>query len=244
MKALQARLHSPSSTCLHRLENAMNLQKFPRYPLTFGPSPITPLPRLSAHLGGKVHLYPSARTATRPGLWRQQETRKMEYLIPEAIAGGYDTLVSIGGIQSNQTRQVAAVAAHLGMKCDAGAGELGELLRRGVRPRGQHRDEPSWAPICAWTLFWALTSASAPAGEQAMDDVKKAGGNPSRFPRAVPSTHTVAWGGVGFAVRQQTECASRKRTGLSSSTTSSCARSRQHAGGHGGGLCGRRPPAR
>lgn len=35
----------------------MNLQKFPRYPLTFGPSPITPLPRLSAHLGGKVHLY-------------------------------------------------------------------------------------------------------------------------------------------------------------------------------------------
>ena len=47
----------PCSTRLHRLENAMNLQKFPRYPLTFGPSPITPLPRLSAHLGGKVELY-------------------------------------------------------------------------------------------------------------------------------------------------------------------------------------------
>ena len=39
------------------------------------------------------------------------------YLIPEALQGGYDTLVSIGGIQSNQTRQVAAVAAHLGLKC-------------------------------------------------------------------------------------------------------------------------------
>ena len=35
----------------------MNLQKFARHPLTFGPSPITALPRLSAHLGGKVHLY-------------------------------------------------------------------------------------------------------------------------------------------------------------------------------------------
>ena len=45
------------------------------------------------------------------------KTRKLEYLIPEAIKQGCDTLVSIGGIQSNQTRQVAAVAAHLGLKC-------------------------------------------------------------------------------------------------------------------------------
>ena len=41
----------------------------------------------------------------------------MEYIIPDAIASGADTLVSIGGYQSNHTRQVAAVAAHLGMKC-------------------------------------------------------------------------------------------------------------------------------
>jgi len=45
------------------------------------------------------------------------KTRKLEYLIPEALASDCDTLVSIGGIQSNQTRQVAAVAAHLGLKC-------------------------------------------------------------------------------------------------------------------------------
>ena len=35
----------------------MNLQRFSRYPLTFGPTPIQPLKRLSAHLGGKVELY-------------------------------------------------------------------------------------------------------------------------------------------------------------------------------------------
>ena len=35
----------------------MNLKRFPRYPLTFGPSPITPLKRLSEHLGGEVELY-------------------------------------------------------------------------------------------------------------------------------------------------------------------------------------------
>ena len=45
------------------------------------------------------------------------KTRKLEYLVPEALAQGADTLVSIGGYQSNHTRQVAAVAAHLGMEC-------------------------------------------------------------------------------------------------------------------------------
>lgn len=45
------------------------------------------------------------------------KTRKLEYLIPDALAQGCDTLVSIGGFQSNHTRQVAAVAATLGLKC-------------------------------------------------------------------------------------------------------------------------------
>ena len=45
------------------------------------------------------------------------KTRKLEYLVPDALAQGADTLVSIGGYQSNHTRQVAAVAAHLGMNC-------------------------------------------------------------------------------------------------------------------------------
>ena len=43
--------------------------------------------------------------------------RKLEYIVPDAIASNADTLVSIGGVQSNHTRQVAAVAAKLGMKC-------------------------------------------------------------------------------------------------------------------------------
>ncbi|MCZ2903365.1 1-aminocyclopropane-1-carboxylate deaminase [Burkholderia thailandensis] len=95
----------------------MNLQKFPRYPLTFGPTSIQPLKRLSAHLGGKVELY-AKRDDCNSGLaFGGNKTRKLEYLIPDALAQGCDTLVSIGGIQSNQTRQVAAVAAHLGMKC-------------------------------------------------------------------------------------------------------------------------------
>ncbi|MDN7674459.1 1-aminocyclopropane-1-carboxylate deaminase [Burkholderia oklahomensis] len=95
----------------------MNLQKFPRYPLTFGPTPIQPLKRLTAHLGGKVELYAKREDCNSGLAFGGNKTRKLEYLIPEALAQGCDTLVSIGGIQSNQTRQVAAVAAHLGMKC-------------------------------------------------------------------------------------------------------------------------------
>jgi 1-aminocyclopropane-1-carboxylate deaminase len=95
----------------------MNLAKFPRYSLTFGPTPIQPLPRLSAHLGGKVQLF-AKRDDCNSGLaFGGNKTRKLEYLIPDALAQGCDTLVSIGGIQSNQTRQVAAVAAHLGLRC-------------------------------------------------------------------------------------------------------------------------------
>src|SRR5439155_863339 len=45
------------------------------------------------------------------------KTRKLEYLAADALAQGCDTLVSIGGVQSNHTRQVAAVAAHLGLGC-------------------------------------------------------------------------------------------------------------------------------
>ncbi|AJZ63271.1 1-aminocyclopropane-1-carboxylate deaminase [Paraburkholderia fungorum] len=95
----------------------MNLQRFARYPLTFGPTPIQPLKRLSDHLGGKVHLYAKREDCNSGFAFGGNKTRKLEYLIPEALAQGCDTLLSIGGIQSNQTRQVAAVAAHLGMKC-------------------------------------------------------------------------------------------------------------------------------
>lgn len=182
----------------------MNLSKFARYPLTFGPSPIQPLKRLSQALGGKVHLYAKREDCNSGLAFGGNKTRKLEYLIPEAIAGGYDTLVSIGGIQSNQTRQVAAVAAHLGMKCvlvqenwvnytDAvydrvGNIELSRIMGADVRLDAAGFDigiRPSW--------------------EQAMEDVRRAGGKPFPIPAGC-SEHPL--GGLGFVafaeeVRQQ-----------------------------------------
>src|SRR5215469_13036710 len=117
----------------------MNLKRFHRYALTFGPTPIQPLKRLSAHLGGKVELFTKREDCNSGLAFGGNKIRKLEYLIPEALAKGCDTLVSIGGVQSNHTRQVAAVAAHLGMKCvlvqehwvdweDAGYETVGNIL--------------------------------------------------------------------------------------------------------------------
>jgi 1-aminocyclopropane-1-carboxylate deaminase len=95
----------------------MNLGKFPRYPLTFGPTPIEHLPRLTEALGGKVQIY-AKRDDCNSGLaMGGNKLRKLEYIVPDAIASGADTLVSIGGVQSNHTRMVAATAAKIGMKC-------------------------------------------------------------------------------------------------------------------------------
>jgi len=92
------------------------LEKFERYPLTFGPSPIEKLPRLSAHCGD-VEIWAKREDCNSGLAFGGNKLRKLEYIVPDAIASNADTLVSIGGVQSNHTRMVAAVAAKIGMKC-------------------------------------------------------------------------------------------------------------------------------
>lgn len=93
----------------------MRLDDFPRVPLTFGPSPIHPLERLSEHLGGRVEIWAKREDVSSGLAYGGNKVRKLEYLAADALAQGCDTLVSIGGVQSNHTRQVAAVAARLGL---------------------------------------------------------------------------------------------------------------------------------
>ncbi len=89
----------------------------PRIDLRFGASPIHRLDRLTEHLGGKVELWAKREDMNSALAYGGNKTRKLEYLAADALAQGCDTLVSIGGVQSNHTRQVAAVAAKLGLKC-------------------------------------------------------------------------------------------------------------------------------
>lgn len=93
----------------------MSIEDFERYPLTFGPSPIHPLDRLTTHLRG-ARVWAKREDCNSGLAYGGNKTRKLEYIIPDVLASGADTLVSIGGYQSNHTRQVAAVAAKLGLK--------------------------------------------------------------------------------------------------------------------------------
>ena len=94
----------------------MPLSDFPRHPLTFGPSPLHRLERLTEQLGGAT-LWAKRDDVSSGLAFGGNKTRKLEYLAADALAQGCDTLVSIGGVQSNHTRMVAATAAKIGMKC-------------------------------------------------------------------------------------------------------------------------------
>jgi len=93
------------------------LSHFDRYPLTFGPTPIERLSRLTEALGGDVEIFAKREDCNSGLAFGGNKLRKLEYIVPDAIASGADTLVTIGGVQSNHTRLVAAVAAKIGMKC-------------------------------------------------------------------------------------------------------------------------------
>lgn len=172
----------------------MNLNKFEKYPLTFGPTPIESLPRLSEHLGGDVALYAKREDCNSGLAFGGNKVRKMEYIVPDAIKSGADTLVTIGGVQSNHTRQVAAIAAKIGMKCrlvqeswvpfnDAVYDRVGNILMS--RVMGAEIELVDEGFDIGIRESW----------EAALADVKAKGGVPYPIP-AGASVHK--YGGLGF----------------------------------------------
>lgn len=94
---------------------AERLAVFPRLGLADLPTPLEPMKRLTAHLGGP-RLWVKREDATGLG-FGGNKLRKLDYVLHEALAKGADTIVSGGVVQSNSQRQVAAVAAKLGLTC-------------------------------------------------------------------------------------------------------------------------------
>jgi len=93
----------------------MNLQQFPKVSLGFFPTPLVELPRLSKVLGGpKIFMKRDDQTGLALG---GNKTRKLEYLLGDAINQGCDAIITAGAAQSNHCRQTAAAAAKLGMEC-------------------------------------------------------------------------------------------------------------------------------
>jgi 1-aminocyclopropane-1-carboxylate deaminase len=170
------------------------LDKFPRYPLTFGPTPIEKLSRLGDHLGGAVEIYAKREDCNSGLAFGGNKIRKLEYIVPDALARGADTLVTIGGVQSNHTRQVAAVAAKLGMKCrlvqeswvpfqDAVYDRVGNILMS--RVMGAEIELVDEGFDIGIRESW----------ERALEDVRARGGKPYAIP-AGASVHPL--GGLGY----------------------------------------------
>jgi 1-aminocyclopropane-1-carboxylate deaminase len=186
------------------------LEKFARYPLTFGPTHIERLDRLSRHLGGKVELYAKREDCNSGLAFGGNKLRKLEYIIPDAIASNADTLVSIGGVQSNHTRMVAAVAAKLGMKCrlvqeawvpheDAVYDRVGNILLSRIMGADVRLVEDGFD--IGIRKSW----------EEAIEEVKAAGGKPYAIP-AGASVHK--FGGLGYVGFAEEVRAQEKQLGF------------------------------
>ncbi len=174
------------------------LEKFERYPLTFGPTPIEKLSRLSEHLGGGVEIYAKREDCNSGLAFGGNKLRKLEYIVPDAIASGADTLVSIGGVQSNHTRLVAATAAKIGMKCrlvqeawvpheDAVYDRVGNILMS--RVMGAEIE----------LIDEGFDISIRESWEQALEDVKAKGGKPYPIPAGASMHELGGLGYVGFA---------------------------------------------
>jgi len=182
----------------------LRLDKFKRYPLTFGPTPIEHLPRMTAALGGKVQIF-AKRDDCNSGLaMGGNKLRKLEYIVPDAIASNADTLVSIGGVQSNHTRMVAATAAKIGMKCvviqeswvpheDAVYDRVGNILL--TRLMGADSRIVSDGFDIGIRKSW----------EDAIQSVKEAGGKPYPIPAGASVHKYGGLGYVGFAEEVRTQ---------------------------------------
>ena len=93
----------------------MNLAAFPRRRYTEGPTPMESVPRFSAALGGpKIYVKRDDLLGLSAG---GNKTRKLEFLVAEALSEGADTLITCGAVQSNHCRLTLAAAVKEGLKC-------------------------------------------------------------------------------------------------------------------------------
>ncbi|MGA6165136.1 1-aminocyclopropane-1-carboxylate deaminase [Amycolatopsis magusensis] len=172
----------------------MSLGSFPRHPLLFGPSPVHRLDRLTAHLGG-AELWAKREDVNSGLAYGGNKTRKLEYLVADALATGADTLISIGGVQSNHTRQVAAAAARTGLNAvlvqeswvdwaDPGYDRVGNIQLSRLLGADVRLVDAGFG--IGFKQSW----------EQAVAEIEAGGGKPYAIP-AGASDHRL--GGLGFA---------------------------------------------
>jgi L-cysteate sulfo-lyase len=167
----------------------MKLARFPRIRLGHGPTPLEPLKNLSALLGG-------------PDLWIKRDdctglasggnkTRKLEYLMADAVAQGADTVITQGATQSNHARQTVAAACKLGMQSHILLEDRTGYSRHEYKKSGNvFLDELMGASVSEVPGGTAMDAAMA----QLADELRAQG----RKPYVIPGGGSNAIGALGY----------------------------------------------
>lgn len=161
----------------------MITSQMPRIHLAHLPTPLEDLPRLSKALGGpRLLIKRDDQTGLASG---GNKARKLEFTVAEAMRQGADTLITLGGVQSNHCRQTAAAAARCGLRCI--------LVLRGHAPSTWNGNLLLNHLLGARVVFSGDRTREEVAEEVARDE-RKAGNHPYLIPVGASD----AVGAVGF----------------------------------------------
>jgi 1-aminocyclopropane-1-carboxylate deaminase/D-cysteine desulfhydrase-like pyridoxal-dependent ACC family enzyme len=155
--------------------------------LTLGelPSPIEDAHRLRAALGGGARIVVKRDDAI-PFGFGGNKVRKLAVVVARALADGADTLITVGGIQSNHARATAATAAKLGLGC--------HLIANGARPERPTGNALLDVLLGAEVEYVSARTDRVPAMQRAAERIRSAGGHPVE----VPLGASTPLGAIGF----------------------------------------------
>ena len=168
----------------------MNLSRFPRRRYTHGPTPIEKLSRLSAELGGpNLYIKRDDLLGLASG---GNKTRKLEFLVADALEKGADTLVTCGAVQSNHCRLTLAASVVEGLECHL---VLEERVAGSYNPSGSGNN-------FLFRLLGVDSVTVVPGGTDVgakMADVAQALEKKGRKPYVIPGGGSNGLGATGYA---------------------------------------------
>jgi L-cysteate sulfo-lyase len=166
----------------------MNLKQLARVPLADLPTPVDELPRLSRELGGlRLLVKRDDQTGLATG---GNKTRKLEFLIAEALDQEADTVITAGAAQSNHCRQTAAAAARVGLDC---------ALVLGGEPPAMPTGNLLLDQLLGAQIHWTGPDRRGECLEEVADQLRAAG----RRPYLIPYGGSNAVGATGYVLAMQ-----------------------------------------
>jgi D-cysteine desulfhydrase len=169
----------------------MNFTKFPRRGYLQGATPLEPMAKLSAVLGGAVNLYVK-RDDLLPGAAGGNKTRKLDFCIADALQKGADTVITCGAIQSNHCRLTASWAAKEGIDCHL---VLEERVPGSYKPEGSGNN-------FLFELLGVKTKRVVPGGSNMLAEMEKTAEelrSTGKKPYIIPGGASNPLGALGYA---------------------------------------------